>query len=340
MRILLLIDGPYLPHSVGGAERTAEALCHALLDAGHAAAVLPLLPAPRPGFLTGRPDARLAPRHPLLSLTGGAADLARCLAAWRPDRLLLVATRNDQFQRVLEAAPSGVAAAAYLMSDLPPEAALGRASVRFAVSDWLATRCRAAGLADVEVLSPLVPPARYAVRSTRRVATVAGMTLLKGIDRVLALAAALPEVPFRVYRTWGSEPANLSRRARRLANLDLLPPEPDFRRALAESRVVLAPSRQETWGRVVAEAQVSGIPALASAVGGLPECVGDGGCLLPGPAPVEAWAALLRRCWQDEAFYAGLAAGALAMAERPERQPAAAVARLLEGLGAPLPAAA
>ena len=62
--------------------------------------------------------------------------------------------------------------------------------------------------------------------------------------------------------------------------------------------------------------------------------------MLPGTAPVEAWAALLRRCWQDEAFYAGLAAGALAMAERPERQPAAAVARLLEGLGAPLPAAA
>jgi glycosyltransferase involved in cell wall biosynthesis len=340
MRILLLIDGPYLPYSVGGAERTAEALCHALLEAGHAVALLPLLPVVKRRLLRRRPDPRLAPQHPCLTPQGGAAGLARCLAAWRPDRLLLVATRNDQFQRVLEAAPAGVAAAAYLMSDLPPEAALSGASVRFAASRWLADRCRVAGLAGVRFLPPLVTPARYAVHSTRQVATVAGTTALKGIDRVLALAAALPEIPFRVYRTWGSEPADLAYRARRLPNLELLPPEPDFRRALAGSRVVLVPSRQETWGRVVAEAQVSGIPALASAVGGLPECVGGGGCLLPAAAPLEAWAAPLRRCWRDEAFYAGLAAGALAMAARPERQPAAVVGRLLAGLGIPLPAAA
>ena len=339
MRILLLFDGPYLPDLVGGAERTAEALCLALLDRGHPSAVMPLLPALRPGILRrvlrGRPDPRLVPRHPCEPLVGGLDALPRRLRAWRPDVLLLVATRNDLLRAVL----AGVPVVVYLMSDLPPDPALPQAAACFAASAWLAQRCGAAGL-GIAVLPPLVDPARYAVASSRRVVTVAGSSCLKGVERVLALAAALPGIPFRLYRTWGDEPAGLARRARRLPNLRLRPAEPDFRVALAETRVMLVPSLQETWGRVGAEAQVSGIPALASAVGGLPECVGDGGCLLPPDAALETWCDLLRRCWSDEPFYAGLSAAALAMAQRPDRQPAALVDRLLAGLGLSRPAAA
>ena len=64
-----------------------------------------------------------------------------------------------------------------------------------------------------------------------------------------------------------------------------------MRTIYADTRVLLAPSQwEEGWGRVVTEAQFSGIPAVASRVGGLPESVGSGGILIDPAAPIERWA--------------------------------------------------
>ena len=63
----------------------------------------------------------------------------------------------------------------------------------------------------------------------------------------------------------------------------------DMRSVYARSRLVLVPSQcDEAWGRIVTEAQISGVPALASDAGGLPEAVGPGGILMPRNAPPEA----------------------------------------------------
>ncbi len=53
----------------------------------------------------------------------------------------------------------------------------------------------------------------------------------------------------------------------------------DTRSVYAATRVLLVPSqwKAETWGRVASEAQFSGIPVLASDVGGSPEAVAPGG---------------------------------------------------------------
>jgi glycosyltransferase involved in cell wall biosynthesis len=65
----------------------------------------------------------------------------------------------------------------------------------------------------------------------------------------------------------------------------------------------LVPSRwKESWGRVVSEAQISGIPVLASDHGGLPESVGEGGFLLP-PDEVDAWSACLKKVTTDKAMW-------------------------------------
>ena len=66
-------------------------------------------------------------------------------------------------------------------------------------------------------------------------------------------------------------------------------------REYAQARILLVPSVwEEAWGRVVTEAQLSGIPVLASAIGGLPESVGPGGILVPPGSDVEVWDAHLR----------------------------------------------
>jgi glycosyltransferase involved in cell wall biosynthesis len=99
---------------------------------------------------------------------------------------------------------------------------------------------------------------------------------------------------------------------------------------LARARLVLVPSRwEETWGRIVSEAQVSGIPALAARRGGLPESVGEGGLLVDADADLAGWERAFARLWDDAHEYAARSAAARAHAARAEIQPEAVIAAFL-----------
>ncbi len=104
-----------------------------------------------------------------------------------------------------------------------------------------------------------------------------------------------------------------------------------MRPVYAATRLVLMPSVvEEGWGRVVTEGQLSGIPALVSDRGALPETVGDGGVVVPLHASAEAWQQAFDRLWDDRAFYAERARAALARAEAADLQPKAIIGRLLD----------
>ncbi|MEO7117800.1 MAG: glycosyltransferase, partial [Candidatus Limnocylindrales bacterium] len=81
--------------------------------------------------------------------------------------------------------------------------------------------------------------------------------------------------------------------------------------------VLLMPSRTESFGLVAAEAQASGLPVVAAAVGGLAFAITDGtsGLLIEGYDPAR-WAAAIARIIDDPAFAAALSAGAVANAEQ------------------------
>jgi glycosyltransferase involved in cell wall biosynthesis len=93
--------------------------------------------------------------------------------------------------------------------------------------------------------------------------------------------------------------------------------EPDPRRMALHYRaadVLAYASRTDNAPLTILEAMVSGLPVVASRVGGIPEHVEDGrsGLLVP-PGDGAALAAALRRVLEDRALAAGLAAGALAL---------------------------
>jgi glycosyltransferase involved in cell wall biosynthesis len=71
---------------------------------------------------------------------------------------------------------------------------------------------------------------------------------------------------------------------------------------IARARAVLAPSIcYEGAGRAVLEAYASGVPVLASRIGGLTEAVQDGGSgLLVAPGDPGAWAAAIDRLADDD----------------------------------------
>jgi glycosyltransferase involved in cell wall biosynthesis len=69
---------------------------------------------------------------------------------------------------------------------------------------------------------------------------------------------------------------------------------------------------------VATEAQISGIPVIASARGGLPEAVGPGGILIDPKGPLDDWVKAVQKLWQDKAYYDELSIAALNYAQRPE----------------------
>jgi D-inositol-3-phosphate glycosyltransferase len=103
------------------------------------------------------------------------------------------------------------------------------------------------------------------------------------------------------------------------AHVRVRPPVPqellaDYFRAVD---LVAVPSHSESFGLVAAEAQATGTPVVAAAVGGLRTVVQDGvsGVLVPDHEP-ETWALVLKSLLDDDELRSRLAAGARGSATR------------------------
>jgi hypothetical protein len=110
-------------------------------------------------------------------------------------------------------------------------------------------------------------------------------------------------------------------------------------RVLAPLDVLVLPSVYEETGSVLVEAMASGLPVVASDVGGIPQVVEDGGTgLLVPPGDVAALAAALDRLVTDDHLRARLSAGAAARAQRYAWPPLASrVADVYQRVGAGTP---
>jgi glycosyltransferase involved in cell wall biosynthesis len=176
-----------------------------------------------------------------------------------------------------------------------------------AVSDFLAGEIRSRG-GEAVTVPPIVPRDHYRVDSSRRVALFVNPIPQKGLNTVLAIARARPDVRFAFSRCWPMDRGDLRElqaEARRLGNVEVRPSTGNAAELYGDTRVLLVPSTYpEAWGRVAGEAQASGIPVIASAVGGLPEAVGDGGVLVDPRVGLDGWLDALALLWDNPAAYA------------------------------------
>lgn len=60
---------------------------------------------------------------------------------------------------------------------------------------------------------------------------------------------------------------------------------PDVKSIYARTKILLMPSRMETWGRTATEAMINGIPIICTATEGLKENCGDAGIYIPDRGP-------------------------------------------------------
>ena len=172
------------------------------------------------------------------------------------------------------------------------------------------------------VIYPIIDSKEYEVSSSRENVTFINPIPAKGRDIACTIAQLCPDIPFTFVEAWPlrkEQRRELTQALSACRNVTLLAPQSDMKKVYGRCRILLAPSVwEEAYGRVVTEAQVSGIPVVASARGGLPEAVGAGGILVDPGAPIGAWVEAIRKLWNDQRHYRTLSAAALAQATRRE----------------------
>lgn len=169
----------------------------------------------------------------------------------------------------------------------------------FAVSDFTRGELLRRFGKQSHVLYPLVDFDRYRTPRHDEYITMINPVPVKGVEIALELAERLPQQGFLFVEGWGTDPA-IVERIGRLPNATYMRKQMDMRAVYGRTRVLIVPSQwQEAFGRVVVEAQASGIPVIASRTGGLPEAVGDGGILIDDYRNPDRWLSVLQGLLND-----------------------------------------
>lgn len=347
MRILIVSGYAHIPQRSGGIESSTHDLALALQQRGHQVSVLcGLMPGGGLASLLIRLQRKLSLRsfpadrwlgYPVYRQWEVEGSIATAVKEFAPDVAIVQMGHCEPLKLVRELGACGVPVLAYLR-DVEVKGLGGDPrslpDVQFiANSQFTARRYKALFGIDCIVIPPLIHAERYA--APRRPANVTFINPYadKGKEIALQIAQRCPDIPFCFVESWTLIPSELKDLQNRLAtlpNITLRRRTRDMKEIYCRAKIVLAPSVwEEAWGRVVTEAHVSGIPVVASNLGGLPESVGPGGALLDPTGPIEPWVEAVRRLWSDAAFYGEMSAAARAYSQRPEIDPTKQIDALL-----------
>jgi glycosyltransferase involved in cell wall biosynthesis len=184
-----------------------------------------------------------------------------------------------------------------------------------------------------EVVFNIIQPDRYRTHREENRVTFINPCELKGDKLAFQIAERLPWIPFLFVEGWPMNDEQYKKmhiRIKESGNIEWMKNTLDMRSVYKRTRILLVPSQcEEAWGRVVAEAQINGIPVLASNIGGLPESVGRGGVLIDANM-VDKWVTELTKLWSDEQYYYKLSNNALAHSRRNEIQTTTVIEKFLQ----------
>jgi glycosyltransferase involved in cell wall biosynthesis len=351
VRILFVTTQSYLPQRVGGSQLSTHELSIELSSNGHHAAVLCDLQWPRDWtWLQNRVMSRVSRRtHPcdqwrpyrVYRGYGATNGVREVVHDFRPD--VAIVQSGTPIPVVMALLEEDVRTILYFR-DVQFGTLGGRIPndrrLRF-VANSRFTACRVAkefGL-EAAVIPPLVRPETYRTANHGKHVLFVNPVTKKGVQTALDLARFNPHIPFVFLESWPMHPTEVDalRTALRESRNVI------FRRATlnmpaqyVQAKILLVPSVwEEAWGRVVTEAHCSGIPVVASAVGGLPESVGPGGVLVPPGSSLDVWSQHLRALWASETLYSRYRELAIDHSRREEIQPRKLLTRLLDVVADP-----
>lgn len=315
MRILYVHPGPYPPDLYAGSELAMDWLCRTLKARGHEVAVVATTRTPEDDFT--------------VSGEYGGYPIVRTQKAIRVTRVMIRKFRPDAI--VVSHSGEWLTYLLRVIGDLPlfvyehevgdgiegsPPQLRRRASFIANSEATQAHLLRAYGLAST-VVRPLFGVDRYAhVKPKGKKTLFVSLQPRKGSDVAVAIARARPKHKFVFVESWTRWPERteiLRGIVGAMPNVTLLPNRPDIDDVLAETKLLLMPSRgQESWGRTATEAQMCGIPVLGSSRGNLTRTIGPGGVTFDPDEPIERWLAAFDSIMNDPARYEDLSKKALA----------------------------
>ena len=188
--------------------------------------------------------------------------------------------------------------------------------MRETAEKWFADRARTPAPQRAMVVRPPVLTADYRTTPGDRV-TLINLNENKGGSQFWEMAERMPDVGFLGVR--GSYGDQIVRSLPNVEVLGHLPGSAMRDRVYARTRILLALSEYESWGRVAAEAAASGIPVIAHPTPGLTECLGPAGVFVDRD-DLDAIEAAIRRLLKPRAWGA---ASKRSLARSVELDPAA-----------------
>ncbi len=332
-RILFVLGTRFLPGFITGHTVSVHALCRRLAAEGVEPIVVCLA---EPPGAAARPDAP-APSYTVIRLADPVSAMIEMIAPLKPDAVVVHGTQAAT--RVAEmGAARGRRLHFYFSTTFygyPAPAAEAAPQFRYAVnSPYLATFARAYLGFPVALVPPVFEPAEYRCEAGGDRVLFVNPVAGKGVHLVWAIARRLPQRRFLIVRSWPDQ-QDFPHVQFGLDNVEWRESTHDMRPVYARARLVLMPTiMEEGWGRTVSEAQISGIPAIVSDRGGLPDTVGRGGVVLSLAEPVERWCEAIEALFGDQARYSALSGAARRHAARTELLPENVTARFLEFLAA------
>lgn len=137
------------------------------------------------------------------------------------------------------------------------------------------------------IINPPVNPSDYETTRGKSV-TLVNLWEDKGSKVFYELAKRMPNTPFLGVKGGYGEQVIQS-----MPNVTIMEHTSEMKDVYGETKVLLMPSKYESFGRVGVEAMASGIPTLAHATPGLLESLGDSGTFAD-REDVDAWETALR----------------------------------------------
>ena len=189
--------------------------------------------------------------------------------------------------------------------------------------------------ADAHFLPSVIELENARCSSSRDVIMLVNPRDTHGVGLIPDLARTFPTSPFVLQESWPLDEAEQDLIASLLEahpNVEFRPYDPDPASVFRDVGLLLAPHMIDNRPRTILEAQVNGIPVIASSLPGLVEAVGPGGICVSTDRPV-LWTDAIAEIWTNPARYRQLETAAREHAARDEVDPDLIVGEFLGMIG-------
>lgn len=154
------------------------------------------------------------------------------------------------------------------------------------------------------VLPPPVDYRHYDINSdpfANEYITLINLDQNKGGEILKEIATALPHLKFMGVIGSYSEPAAIGQILDQPDNVRIMQKQIDIRKVYQQTRILIMPSKYESWGRTATEAMCSGIPVIASPTQGLMENCGEAGIFVDRD-DTKGWVKAIEKLYSEKAY--------------------------------------